>query len=610
MRQLVWWLAFGLDRGSYATSFSCAKPSFVTRSGTLLTKCSPSRRSDARTDGLPTLHMEQHDGTASGSSTTASTNATLQRALLAAVDKCAGPVTVEDDWKRLRNYLYRSTSCNKKLSPKQIERVLLFLSNNFDSTVVRHIIQSTPRIFRRSVPTQLDPTLDFLKSLYSDQLLNHALQCRPELLLTRGIGYSAPDELDLLQIFLSRELQMSEAQIRKLQNSGSFIFRLPMHKVLLTVAFFRGIMLESDPDKEACPTRSEEMVRENLKKLILKNPNLLQLSLEANLRPRIEYIRNRCNLKAADVALLLQSSSAGILSLSVKENLAPKLDYLEEVFHQGKSSHRQKNETVNLRSCVLAHPQILGLSLQNLHAKVTYLNSISCPSPIDDSTQRASVSLAARVLIRAPSVYSLSLAENIIPTVELMARIWGFESDLPNHACDAGDGRQKQAATSRRESATKDSLAALIGEYPWILTLSLERNIVPTVRFFNRTGYVNLDADWRNMNGETATLLRGRYIASSLHMRLLPRWHYVYERQDGDDNNAMDRLSLHVLASSTDQAFCKHMRTDHEDFLRYKVDAIPRLQFSSLLDSWLPSGGVLLGSGALSTSLKDPTTAE
>ena len=154
----------------------------------------------------------------------------------------------------------------------------------------------------------------------------------------------------------------------------------------------------------------------------------------------------------------------------------------------------------------------------------------------------------------------------------------------------------------------QESLAALLGEIPNILTLSLVQNLVPTVSFYNQTGYIALDDEWRPVQDhQTTTHLRGRYIASSLYQRFLPRWHFVQEKQqqqqqrqeknDQDEQDdteqqasLVDRLSLYILAVSSDKAFCKHMRLDYEEYGTYKRDAIPRLKFNDEVDSWLGSG--------------------
>jgi hypothetical protein len=74
----------------------------------------------------------------------------------------------------------------------------------------------------------------------------------------------------------------------------------------------------------------------------------------------------------------------------------------------------------------------------------------------------------------------LSLAKNIVPKVEYLARLWG------------GDDRTKDATKcgGRRNSLLDNLHASLV-----IMTLSLEDNIVPTLLFFDVTGYIGLDVN-------------------------------------------------------------------------------------------------------------------
>ena len=555
----------------------------------------------------------------------------LRRTLIATIENYVGSTQQGSEWKRLHNYIYRGTRCDdtKKLTVQQVHDVLAFLVTNVgDMELVRHIVQCTPRIFRRSVSTHLEPTLHFLQGLYSTELLHTALHRKPELLLTRGIGYTSKDDLELMQVYLSTELQMTPSEIAKLQRTtGSFVFQLPLYKVLSTVSYFRDLLTagiqraslsNQKDDDDDDPATVHQRITQTLKSLILKNPHVLQLSLESNIQPRIEFLQTRCQLEPTDVAHLLQSSSsATILGLSVQENLAPTLDYLEQVL----SVDGNKDATVlSLKQCILAHSQILGLSLSNLHSKVSYLNAIRRSRQHDNQEEPngddKGATLASRVLKRAPSTVSLSLQDNLIPTIEFLARVWGVSSQVPTKEHFGGvhpADQSSEAMTPLLDTVAptnqqpQESLAALLGEYPNILTLSLAQNLVPTVSFYNQTGYIALDDEWRPVQDhQTTTLLRGRYIASSLYQRLLPRWHFVQEKQEEEEErqrndkdeqddteqqeSLMDRLSLYILAVSSDKAFCKHIRLDNQEYGTYKRDAIPRLKFNNEVDSWLGSG--------------------
>ena len=73
---------------------------------------------------------------------------------------------------RLKQYLYRTKLSNKTpLDIQNVKKVLNFLVSpivtNGNTTLVKHIILSSPRIIRRDVDCQLYPNVNFLKQLYS-----------------------------------------------------------------------------------------------------------------------------------------------------------------------------------------------------------------------------------------------------------------------------------------------------------------------------------------------------------------------------------------------------------------------------------------------------------
>jgi hypothetical protein len=140
------------------------------------------------------------------------------------------------------------------------------------------------------------------------------------------------------------------------------------------------------------------------------------------------------------------------------------------------------------------------------------------------------------------------------------------------------------------------NLSMLLKEYPNVLTLSLDGNIQPTVSFYNQTGYVSLDSEGRLNNYSsvgansasptTTTLIRGRHIATSLYNRLLPRWHFCLSQNLTEH----EMPPLHILTMATDTAFCEHHGFLQHEFEAFKVEAIPKLKFSSQFGMWLKTG--------------------
>jgi hypothetical protein len=122
----------------------------------------------------------------------------------------------------------------------------------------------------------------------------------------------------------------------------------------------------------------------------------------------------------------------------------------------------------------------------------------------------------------APSMYSSSLAKNIVPKVEYLARLWG------------GDDRTKDVT---KFGGRRNSLSGNLCKYPVILTLSLEDNIIPMLLFFNVMGYIGLDVNGMPQMNELPmhqrkVIIQSCYIATSLYNRFLPRWHFLLQEQE------------------------------------------------------------------------------
>ena len=451
-------------------------------------------------------------------------------------------------WEKTRSYLYKTN-----LSLRQVQNVVetLLGHDNLSKDLVCHVIQSSPRILRKNARTHLEPTLEFLLSLFGEEMFAEAIQRNPGLLLTQGMGYNG-DELELVEVFLRQHLGAKDSEIRKLKRTAPRVFQSPLSTVLATTAYLSDILREG-----GIP---EDKLGQVLVKTIMSHPSLLHLSVENNLKPRIEYLQERCGLEPADISVLIRSCSAGILALSVEDNLSAKLDKLENLL----------SDPNQLRKCLVRHPQILGLSAGNLQAKIDYFKAID-------------KNLAARLLEKCPAVFSLNLADNLEPKVDFLACVWGL------HRKDYhGDDDPNRRPFDPR-------FASLLYEYPTILTLSLDGNLRPTVDFFNRTGYANLDEQWQLKDPKKMGYLRGRYLAASLYNRLMPRWHFARsnaredtQREEEDGQNPL--IPLHLLVSGTDAAFCEAIGISIEKYNEFKAETLPRLKFNDQFANWLKTG--------------------
>ena len=426
----------------------------------------------------------------------------------------------------------------------------------------------------------------------------------PGILLSRGVGSSAPQEtVAAIEKYLMSGLGLKDSEVTKLRKKAPWLFQRSTEQLKSVADFWDHILVSSGKAPEA-----RQII---LGKLLKTYPTLFNLSVEKALTEKVAFLEEQCGLTREDVASLLSGSRASLFCLSVVDNLQPTLELLRGLMPgsaDGKESEEEEEKIrkEQMRKCVVKHPQILCLSQKNLKEKISYFDAVDASF---GGTQKEKDSLASRVVIRSPAVYGLSLTENIIPKISFLARVWA--QPFPDIAWDEGKvALEALPEKVRNEVVDPDkeeplSLAALLGEYPSILTLSLEGNIQPTLNFYNRTGFINLDSDWNKVpqsrdseGGDAAvspvSVIRPRYIASSLFQRLLPRWHFYLANKEqfisNMDKKGVQSFSLHLLSIANDNDYCEHIGVSVEDFKVFKEDAVPRLKFSSQFDTWLKTG--------------------
>lgn len=502
------------------------------------------------------------------------------------------------DWSKTRKYVHSRSD----LTVNQVKEVIHFLRKTFpeEEHIMISVIQSTPRILRRDVKSFLEPTADFLVDLYGLDLFYEAVRRNPSILLSRGVGYKFTEDTDAIENLFKSSFGLKKPAVEKLKRKAPWLFQRPLARINEVVNFWKEILREANKDPNE--------IKSVIGKLVISYPTLFNLSVDKNLRPRIKFLEEYCGLNRSDTASLLIGSRASIFSLSVDDNMKPTIDFLLQLLWQ-----REENEKIDqIRKCIVNHPQLMGLSLKNLDSKKSYFDAIDDL----DSNQRMEA-LACRIIIRSPSIYSLNLRNNIIPTIELLAKVWGRKP--PTVRWTAADMLILDQECVTEEVLTGasgvGSLASLLGEYPTILGLSLEGNIQPTLTFYNKTGYIKLDSHWNSildladkdtvglghLQTDIVPVIRGRYIAASLFQRLLPRWHYFLVNEErlrgenkdntnGNNHEMFKSLPLHILAIASDKAYCDHLWADIEDYKLFKEDAIPRLKFSSQFDTWLKTG--------------------
>jgi len=393
----------------------------------------------------------------------------------------------------------------------------------------------------------------------------------------------------------------------------------------------------------------------DIAKIIMRSSgNVLELSIEKNLGPTIDYLldnvfvpssnNNNNNNKRPDMDKQQVNDDGDDDDLSpiiVQEDDENRSRIIEQ-----RDRRRQNEALVQLKKCLLTHPQILCLTLSNLQKKVDYFHSIG------GRHEEEGMLLASRIATRCPQVYSLKL-ERIQQSVDFLSRVWGCHA-VHKPVSDGGDDddNDEHHSTGSSSASNNKILAKMISEYPNVLTLSVEGNLQPTCNFYNQTGYTRLNENWElvvddavddsgdneddadkssslatkkpptkkrnNKNQVRTARIRGRHIAASLYQRLLPRWRFcsimnleIAEKEEEEEERLRqqeeqiegsqvsddDKLivgprfpSMDLLVMANDAQFCKSLEFDYDRYVQFKREESPRLRFSSQFDVWLKTG--------------------
>ena len=226
---------------------------------------------------------------------------------------------------------------------------------------------------------------------------------------------------------------------------------------------------------------------------------------------------------------------------------------------------RREDESTNvqelLRKCIWRKcPQILALSIDSLASKVEYYNSLG--------SNTTGVPLASRIAFRHVNVLNMHVADNVVPKLEFLSKVWGVSFPSTGETTDP-----------YRDEDDHALLSHLVGDYPDVLALSLEKNLQPTMEFYNQTGYMELGDDWTLQKGGRA--IPGNHIVGSLSNRLLPRWHYVHQQLgEGKEGEAQAhsldiKPSLSALNRATDRSFCEMFGFDVQDYTKFRLEYAP-----------------------------------
>ena len=236
------------------------------------------------------------------------------------------------------------------------------------------------------------------------------------------VGKSDNSGPDVRQ-FLQEEIHLSTAQVAKAIAKHPQVLGYSIEASLKpTVEWIKGLGL-SQPQ---------------VAKAIAKYPNVLGLSIEANLKPTVEWIKG-LGLSQPQVAKAI-AKWPHVLGLSIEANLKPTVEWIKGL---GLSQPQ-------VAKVVAKCPQVLGYSIEaNLKPTVEWIKGLGL-----------SQSQVAKLIAAFPQVLGLSMEANLKPTVEWIKGL----------------------------GLSQPQVAKAIAKYPNVLGLSIEANLKPTVEWIKGLG--------------------------------------------------------------------------------------------------------------------------
>lgn len=218
-------------------------------------------------------------------------------------------------------------------------------------TDVYFMIKTHSRLGGYEVETNMKPTLDDIQlhlGLSCTELRKITLRM-PSLIGMKTADVDSRNESATFfrkLLFFQENLGMSLAQIRSAVIKQPALLQYSVEDNLLPkLEFF---------------TKELAIDRNRLAKMITVSPSILGLSLRRNLRPKVNALMDECSISAEDVGIIISTASP-ILLLSVARKILPTLRFIESaLLLQGRSTYNK----VELGNLILKAPRILLHSVE------------------------------------------------------------------------------------------------------------------------------------------------------------------------------------------------------------------------------------------------------
>eukprot|EP00984_Skeletonema_dohrnii_P021090 scaffold10436_cov85-Skeletonema_dohrnii-CCMP3373.AAC.2 len=243
---------------------------------------------------------------------------------------------------------------------------------------VRKLLVGTPKLLLSAVDTGLEPRFQFLHNEIEFSLpeLQRLYEKNPKLLM-----YSLDENMrEKIVFFFILRLRIGPENVRKLLLSFPQVMDYNLENHLKPIAdYYISDVRFSATEFGSIVTRFPRLFSYSLfkikhvtgflrfelgldatqvKRVIFQAPQIVGLNTEGNLQMKLDLLQTRLSLTRQELGLVL-SKMPTLMNLGIDNNLLPKLEYLEKVANDTNHS----GDVV--KRMVLKQPTLLGYSLEN-----------------------------------------------------------------------------------------------------------------------------------------------------------------------------------------------------------------------------------------------------
>ena len=325
-----------------------------------------------------------------------------------------------------------------------------------EPSLLKALNQVAAALLRQS-RRRLDPTLaSRLEAFAAEEGVNKDASTRAKEAELVGMSDSSRPKLEE---FLCQEVGLNTWQVAKVIATFPSVLRYSIEANLKpTVEWIEGLGLS----------------KSQVAKVIATSPQVLGYSIEANLKATVDWVKG-LGLRKSQVAKLI-ATCPQVLGLSIEANLKPTVEWI-------KGLGLSKSQVAKV---IATFPSVLGLSFEaNLKPTVEWIKGLSL-----------SQSQVAKVIAMFPPVLGLSIEANLKPTVEWIKGLGLSQSQVAKVILGRPQALGLSIEANLKPTVewikglglSQSQVAKVIAKFPQVPGLSIEANLKPAVEWMKRLG--------------------------------------------------------------------------------------------------------------------------